>query len=60
MSYGEGCRHGSDPALLWLLLRLTAAAPIQPLSWEPPYGTDVALKSKKKNSAIQTLVMNAE
>ena len=28
-----------DPALLWLWLRLTAAAPIQPLSWELPNAT---------------------
>ena len=33
--------------LLWLLL-LTASALIQPLAWEPPYATGVALKSKER------------
>ena len=33
-----------DPALLWLWRRPVAAVPIQPLAWEPPYGTGVALK----------------
>ena len=37
-----------DPALLWLWCRLAAAAPIRLLAWEPPYGTDAALKRKKK------------
>ena len=48
MSCGVGCRHGSDPALLWLWGRLAAAAPIGPLAWEPPYATNVALKKTKK------------
>ena len=34
--------------MLWLWHRPTAAAPIQPLAWEPPYVTGVALKSKEK------------
>ena len=36
MSCGIGCRHGLDPALLWLWLwyRLAAIAPIQPRAWE--------------------------
>ena len=44
MSYrvGHGC--GSDPTLLWLWHRLAAVAPIQPLTWEIPYATGVALK----------------
>ena len=37
MSYGVGCRCGSDLALLWLWYRLAAAAPIRPLAWELPY-----------------------
>ena len=41
---GVGCRRGSDPELLWLWRRLAAAAPIQPLAWEPPYAVGVALK----------------
>ena len=48
MSCGVGCRHGSDPALLWLWCRPATTAPlIGPLAWEPPYATDVALKSNK-------------
>ena len=44
------CRSqsGSDPALLWLWCTLAAAALIQPLAWEPPYATGVALKRQKK------------
>ena len=44
-----------DRALLWLWHRLAAAAPIQPLAWELPYATGVALKrqkKKKKNVSI--------
>ena len=47
MSY-VGHRHGSDLALLWLWHRLAATAPIQPLAWEPPYATGVALEKTKK------------
>ena len=47
VSCGVGHRRGLDPALLWLWHRLAAAAPIQPLAWEPPNATDVALKKKK-------------
>ena len=62
MSYGVGCRHSLDPALLWLWCRLAAAAPIQPLAWEPPHDMGVALKrqkkkkkkKKKKNTTKQT------
>ena len=37
-----------DLLLLWLWRRLAAAAPIQPLAWEPPYAMGVALKQTKK------------
>ena len=47
MSCGVGCRHGLDPALLWLWLRLEATALIQPLVWEPPYAMGVAQKRQK-------------
>ena len=47
MSCGVGGRRDSDPMLLWC--SLAAAAPIQPLSWELPYATNVALKNKNKN-----------
>ena len=36
--------------LLWLWCRPAAAAPIQPLAWELPHATGVALKRKKKKS----------
>ena len=48
MSCGVDCRLGSDLTLPWLWLRLAVVALIQPLAWEPPYATDVALKKKKK------------
>ena len=43
-----GCRHSSDLALLWMWRRLAAAALIQPLAWELPYATGVAVKRRKK------------
>ena len=48
MSYDVGHRRGSDPVLLWPWCRPTAAAPIQPLVWEPPYATSAALKRRKR------------
>ena len=36
----------SGVTLLWC--RLAAAAPIQPLAWEPPYAAGAALLKKKK------------
>ena len=48
MSCGIGHRCGLDPTLLWLWHRPAAAAPIQPLAWEPPHAAGAALKSKKK------------
>ena len=48
MSCGVGCRHASDPALLWLWYKLAAAVPIQLLALELPYAVGGALKSKKK------------
>ena len=47
MSCDVGCRHGSDPAFLWLWCRLAARAPIRPLAWEFPYAEGVVLKGKK-------------
>ena len=47
LSCGVGLRHSSDHALLWLWYRLAAAAPIQPLAWEPPYALSAALKKIK-------------
>ena len=42
-----------DPALLWLLCRLPAAAPIRPLAWELPYAASEALKRQKNNNKIK-------
>ena len=47
MNCGIGHRHGSDLALLWLLCRPAATAPIIPITWEPPYAADAALKRQK-------------
>ena len=48
MNCGIGCRHGSDPELLWLWRRPAATAPIGPLAWEPPYAAGAALEKTKK------------
>ena len=48
MSCCVGCRHSSDPELLWLWCRPAAVALIWPLAWELPYAASAALKSKKK------------
>ena len=48
MSYSVGRKPGLHPVLLWLWYRLAAAAPIQPLAWEPLYAVGAALKKKKK------------
>ena len=47
-SCGVGLRCVSDLALLWLWRRPVAAIPVQPLACEPPYASDAALKSQKK------------
>ena len=48
MSCGVGHRRGSDPALLWPWRRPAAIAPIQPLSWEPPYAAGAAPEIAKR------------
>ena len=48
MSYGVGCRCGSDLTLLQLWCRLAATALIWPLTWELPYAAGAALKKKQK------------
>ena len=50
MSCGVGCRHGLDPALLWLWPRLAAVALIRPLAWELTYAVGVALKIANKQT----------
>ena len=51
---GVGCRHRSDPVLLWLFCWLAAAAPIDPLAWKPPYAPGAAVKRAKKPQKTQT------
>ena len=51
VSCGVVQRCSSDPTLLWLWHRSAAIALIQPLAWEPPYATGVALKTKNQNKA---------
>ena len=41
-----------DLALPWLWCRLAAVALIQPLAWELPHATCVALKRKKKERKL--------
>ena len=57
-SCGVGCRHGSDPALLWLWRRPEATDPIRTIAWEPPYAAGEALKrqkdKKKKKQVTRT------
>ena len=50
MSCGVGCRHGSDPALLWLWCRLVATAPFGPRAWEPPYAVGAAQEMAKRQT----------
>ena len=47
MSCGVGYRPGLDPTLLCLWHRPAAVALIQPLAWEFPYVSGVALKKAK-------------
>ena len=54
VSYGVGCRCGSDSELLWLWCRSAAAAPSQPLAWELPCAAGAALKIQKKKKKVQS------
>ena len=51
MSCGVGCRHGSDPALLWLWRRLAATALIRPLA--SPYAIGAAQEMAKRQKTKQ-------
>ena len=53
VSCGVGCRHSSDPVLLWLWCRLAAGAPIGPLALDPPYAAGVAVKKQNKKRMEQ-------
>ena len=48
VTFGVGCRHSLDPALLWLWRRLVATALIRPLAWEPPHASGAALEKTKR------------
>ena len=48
MSCGVGRRLGLNMALMRLLCRPVAIAPIGPLPWEPPYVTSMVLKKERK------------
>ena len=50
MSCGVGHRCGSDLARLWLWHRPAAVAPIRPLTWEPLYAVDAAMKTKQNKT----------
>ena len=54
VSCGIGHRHGSGPTLLWLWRRLEAAVLIQPLTWELPHASGVALKNKQTTTTTTT------
>ena len=64
MSWGIGCRHILDLALLWLSGRPGATAPIRPLAWELPYAMDAVLKktttTKRKKICGRTITYSQE
>ena len=55
MSCGEGHTRGLDPQLLRLWHRPAAAALIEPLAWELPYASSVALKIKRTTDLFNIL-----
>ena len=57
MSFGVGCRRGSDLAWLWLWRRLAATALIRPLAWEPSYAVGTALEKTKKEKERKALTI---
>ena len=57
MSCGVCRKHSLDPAWLWLWCRLEAAALIQPLDWELPYATGVALKRQKTKKKSEDIMI---
>ena len=50
---GSGIWRCHELWQLWLWLRLAAAAPIQPLAWEPPYSEGSVLKRQAKKEGIK-------
>ena len=59
LSSAVGCRCGSDLLWLWLWLwpRPAAVAPIQPLAWETPNATGMALKRIKKKILMSNIMV---
>ena len=57
MSCGVGCRHGSNPELLWLWHRPVAAALILPLAWGLAYAAVATLEKKKKKQQTKRNVL---
>ena len=57
VSCGVGCRHGSDPELLWLWCRPAAIAPIRPLAWEPPHASGAAQEMAKRLKKKEILIL---
>ena len=55
MSCGVDCRHGSDPAFLWLWQSPAAMALIGPLVWEAVYVMSVDPKIPKKKKMKNNL-----
>ena len=53
MSCGVDCRHGSDPAFLWLWQSPASMALIGPLVWEAVYVMSVDPKIPKKKNEKQ-------
>ena len=59
VSCGAGCRHGLDPALLWLWHGPAATALIRPLAWEPLYAAGAALeKTEKKKKRADPCILS--
>ena len=57
MGCGVGCRHVSDPLLLWLWCRPAAAtARIRPLAWEPPYAAGAAPEKNNNNKILKNII----
>ena len=51
---GVGCRHGLDPAWLWLWCSPAATALIRPLAWEPPLWCRCNPKKTNKQTKKRT------
>ena len=52
VSCDVSCRHGSDPAFLWLWCKPAATALIRPLAWEPPYAVFKTATATTRGSIV--------